>query len=478
MYQLPLQMNMDDFLDPFFEGNDTKTLVDRYERMMEQGQSFFFDVEEFEDILDYYMEERNSTKAFEVLSLARTQHPGTHELSIREAELLATVGRGDEALELLAGVELFEKFNTDLFLTKASIFSQLGEIQKAIDTLKYTLEISDDNDKDEILLSLAFEYQSLVDYKSAIRYLQMALERNPENDDALYELAFCLDQSERDIDAVDFFLQHIDENPYSHHAWFNLGNAYSKLDMNEKAVEAYDYAIVIKEDFASAYFSMALAYIRAENYDQAIVVLHESLEYELIDSVTYYYIGECFEKLHDYRNAEKYYKKAVDSDPNMANAWLGLAVIADEDGRLFESLSLAKKAISIDKENAESWLALAVLQGKAGFIDEAIESYEKVIAFNYDKHDVYLNYSEILFDNDLIDEANDVIETGLEKHPDQSEIYYRFAAYLLKNGQEQDALDYLAQGLELDTDNLHELISYYPEALSFESVLDLIEKHK
>lgn len=469
---------MDELFDPFFEGNDTKTLVSRYEKMRASGESFFFDVEEFEDLIDYYMDERDSKKAFEVLSHARQQHPFASDLSLREAELLSSVGRNEEALSVINQVELLEPSNADIQVTRASVLSQMGKIQLAIKTLENALQYADEELTTEILLSISFEYQSLGEFQKAIGYLKQVLQRDAFNDDALYELAFCLDQTENDIGAVEFFQKHVDNNPYSHHAWFNLGNAYLKLEMFEKAAEAFDYAIVIKEDFASAYFSKALAFMSVKKYNEAIVELHSSLEFELIDSVTYYYMGECFEKLEDLQNAERYYRKATQSDPNMANAWLGLASIASTRGNEFESLALAKRAISIDAKSGDVWYTVGNLHKKLGFVDEAIEAYEKALEFAPSEYSIYLDYSEMLFDQNMIDEANEVIELGIDKLPEQSEIYYRFAAYLLKNGQEEDAIDYLEQAIEIDAEQVTSFLEYYPEALSFHAVLNLIEKIK
>lgn len=468
---------MDDLFDPFFEGNDTKTLVNRYEKMQAHGELLFFDVEEFEDLLDYYIAERNNKKAFEVLEMARSQHPFTNDFTLREAELLSSVGREKEALEKIESIEVFESYNIDLQMSKANILSQMGNIQGAIKTLQSALDHADREEQNELLLSIAFEYQALAEYDKAIHFLTEVLDREPDNDDALYELAFCLEQSEKDTDAIQLFERYIDENPYSHHAWFNLGNTHFKLGDHDAAIKAFDFAIVIREDFASAYFSKAMALMREERYKEAIEELKVSLNYELIDSVTYYYIGECYEKLEDPLHAFNNYRKAVGKDPQMVTAWLGMANVAAHEDRHHESVTYVKKALSIDAKNGMVWMSAAEVYKTIGSYDAAIEAYDKALSFGFDDLEVYLNYSEILFDEEHIDEANEVIESGIEKHPEQCEIYYRFAAYLLKNGQEEDAIDYLALALELSPADAQHLTGYYPAALHYPAVLDLLEKY-
>ena len=51
--------------------------------------------------------------------------------------------------------------------------------------------------------------------------------------------------------AITFFTSYIENNPYSYYAWFNLGLSYGRMSLFEKAIDAYDYAIAIKENFSS-----------------------------------------------------------------------------------------------------------------------------------------------------------------------------------------------------------------------------------
>jgi len=67
--------------------------------------------------------------------------------------------------------------------------------------------------------------------------------------------AFCYDVLDKQEESIKFYEQYIDNEPYSYAAWYNLGNAFNKMDLFEKSIDAYDYAILIKDNFASAYFN-------------------------------------------------------------------------------------------------------------------------------------------------------------------------------------------------------------------------------
>jgi tetratricopeptide (TPR) repeat protein len=87
---------------------------------------------------------------------------------------------------------------------------------------------------DEILLQMAYVYQNMHDYETAIVYIKRSLEQNMENKDGLYELAFCYDILDKQEESIQFYQEYIDSDPYSYAAWYNLANSYHKLDFSKK----------------------------------------------------------------------------------------------------------------------------------------------------------------------------------------------------------------------------------------------------
>ncbi len=55
---------------------------------------------------------------------------------------------------------------------------------------------------------------------------------------------------------------------------------YSKLNRFQDAINAYEYATLIKEDFASAYFNMGNAYMNLEEFRKAGEYYLKTLNYE------------------------------------------------------------------------------------------------------------------------------------------------------------------------------------------------------
>lgn len=63
-----------------FGEEETLDIVQRYEDMLKHNQSFFFDVIEFENIIDYYLTIDKTSHALEAANIAHRIHPYSTEI--------------------------------------------------------------------------------------------------------------------------------------------------------------------------------------------------------------------------------------------------------------------------------------------------------------------------------------------------------------------------------------------------------------
>ena len=75
--------------------------VNRFENMLKTNEIFFFDVQEFENIIHYYIDSGETNLAKKALKLADSQHPFNTELALLKSELLIFEGNFDMALFIL-----------------------------------------------------------------------------------------------------------------------------------------------------------------------------------------------------------------------------------------------------------------------------------------------------------------------------------------------------------------------------------------
>lgn len=464
---------MENFEDNFYNDNDLTELADRFERMVSEGTTSYYEVDDLEFLLDHFIAHHRLELAFKVVETAHEQHPQNKQLSIREAELLSLADKHSEALDLLNDVEVLESFNPDFHMTKASILSQIGRYDKAIRSLHEALKYTE-QDPDIIYLNLAIEHQNLEQFDQAVLFLQKALEANPQNEDALYELSYCCELTQDYDKSITIFSKVIDKSPYNPHAWFNLGTAYQALEMFDKALTAFDYVIVIDENFHAAHFNKANVLVRLERYAEAVELYKKALSFEILDSLIYFYIGDCYENLEDYKSALTFFEKAIKKDETMAEAWVGASSALDQMGRELEALVYARKAITLDPDNGDYHCFLAGLQMKYDLLIESQESFEKAIDFGYIHEDLWEDYAQLALSMKNMELANHVVVRGLALFPENTLLELYMCIVLYGTGFDEQAFESLVELLIREPELIHEFVLYYPKGIESKDVQLLI----
>ena len=460
------------------EESSNLIVVERFEEMLSEKKSFFFDVDEFEDLLNYYNSKNNVNRALAVVKHAMQLHPDSATILVSCAQLYVAIHKPQEALRYLNLAETFEPFNIELFYTKASIFSQLRKSDKAIEQYKKALDHAEDFEKEDIQLQLAFEYENLSKYSFAIEHLQEILKTNHENETALYELGFCYDVSEKIEDGKAYFEKFVNLHPYSYIGWFNLGITFGKLKLYEKAIDAYDFAIAIKEDFSSAYFNKAHCFGQQGNHVEALKCFNETLQFDTEDSLSYYYMGESLEKLESYEKAVSFYKKAIELDEFLADAWLGVGSCYFELGRDLDSISYIKKALELDELNPDYYYLLGEVQTQLGFYKEALASFLKVYELDVQNDTILIDIANTCDELNDSEEAMNYFCKGVKDQPNNGKLLYNFVAFLFKKGDLINALFYLDSALKNFYDLKEELFEVYEEAKFNPQVIELLEYYK
>jgi tetratricopeptide (TPR) repeat protein len=439
----------DDFENTDDQNDLLSSSVKRYEEMMRRKERYFFDVDALLKIIDHFTDSLQFEKALDVTRYAHSLHPQSVSFTLKEAHLYAMMGKEQEALHLLETVEHVNPFDIDVHIIRGNIYNALEQFPRAIASFRKALELADEQ-KDDIYLSLAITYQNMADYSKAVDYYKLCLLENPANEVAMEEIIVSLEFSRRLDEGVSFFHKLIDEHPYSFMLWYYLGEVYSKQANYEQALKAFDYCLLIKEDFAPAHLDMAQSLSLLERYPEAIERYKMAFEYFQPDAFTYYNIGECHEQLSQYEEARTYYKKAVKLAPEMAQAWYGIGITFEEEDRWYEAMHYIKKAIELDNQHGDYWLAMGDCEYRLHNFNEAEECYRKVIDFDPENAEGWIAYADLLSETNKPKEASELIQTSLLYHADNAELLYRRVCYLYLSGYHEEAYQELATALDKD----------------------------
>lgn len=448
----------------FHPEDEPDELIRRYEAFVngESGPGYF-DVEEMEQIVDYYLRRGRTRDSSKALELGFRLHPGNPGLQTKRAKIYLASGKVLKAYQLLENS--VNKSDYEVNLLKIDALIRL-ERQREAANIADNLLMAESQDKDIVCLDIAYIYLAHFDIETAFHFLQTGYNHNPNNSELLFELAFCYEQQTDVKRAIDTYNRILDMDPYSPEAWFNLGQIYFGAQDYKNALIAYEYAQVIKPDDSLTVLQKAHTHFQLQQFREAI---DEYLAYSKMAAdhwQTWLFIGECYERLEQFREAIIYYSLSLKEEPENYEALTGIAICLMEQEKFEDSIVFSRRALEIRNDAADGWVYLA--EGLIGIekFDEALQAYIKSIRIDPEQPETYMAIANICMDKGEYKLALEYYKQALELNNDNDlqNIHLFMAVAYYKTGELATALLLLDKAMEESLDALKLFHELCPEA--------------
>ena len=119
---------MDQDQNSFFEEEEYSDIINRYKDMLRKNRSCFFDIYEFENIIDYYILNNDYKSALKSVRTGLNQHPYSISLKLKYAQVLIEDKKSKTALEILNEIEKVDSHNFEFHLMKGKALNFLKRI--------------------------------------------------------------------------------------------------------------------------------------------------------------------------------------------------------------------------------------------------------------------------------------------------------------------------------------------------------------
>ena len=169
-------------------------------------------------------------------------------------------------------------------------------------------------------------------------------------------------------------------NPEDHLTQNDLGLIYMSKYRYDLAGKHFKKALDIKPDYAAAKNNLGTVYLAQEDWHAAIKTF-KSLEGNLLYATPHYplsNLGLAYYNLEEYQNAERYYRKALDLEPNFPIALRGLGRTYIAMGNIPDAVSVLEKAVREAPVWPELYLDLGTAYRMAGEYTKALLAFNKV----------------------------------------------------------------------------------------------------
>jgi tetratricopeptide (TPR) repeat protein len=470
-------MNQDfPFLNDDFE--EIRDLLQQFENLKTGQSHAFLDEDSFELIIDYYDEHDELPNAMAAAEIAIEQFPYSSSLLLKKANLLIESKKYQEAMDMLEKAAILDSTDINLYILQTDVYLAMNQHQKAAALLEEQISVFEGEDKTELLLELADVYDDCEEFDKVFDCLKLTLEHAPNNEEALHKICFWTEFTGRNEESIRLHTAIIDEHPYNQLAWFNLGTAYQGLKLYEKAIDAYQYAIVIDEKFDYAYRNMGDAYIRLRKYGDAIDVLKKHLEIAKPEDVIYEAIGHCYDRQKKYTQARYYYRKASHLSPTNDKLYYKIGAAYMMENNWENAIKSILSAIKINKNNAEYLMALGDCYLELDRNKEALIHLLAAVRLRPSSANTWLEFIAGLYRSGFYEEALTQLDAATRKVGHKPVFAYCRAAVCIATGQFKEGLLQLENALQESPKHLKKMLAIDPTLLQHPGVLELIAKYK
>ncbi|OUW34951.1 MAG: hypothetical protein CBD39_02015 [Flavobacteriaceae bacterium TMED179] len=417
---------------------ETESIIFKFEHMLKTNLIYFFDAQEFEDIIIHYLGDGDHQLAKKALKMGLGQHPSCYELILLQSEIFILDEKYEMALDLLEYLEKINPFDEEISLQKANIASKKGDHKTSIIHLNEALKISED--PAEIWNLLGMEYLLAEQYKEASFFFKNCLEENPEDYPSLYNLLYCYEQLEEIEPAITSLNRILEHNPYCEVAWHQLGKILIASGKIKEALSAFDFAIISDDTFTGAYIekgrlleSIGKTNEAIENYEVAINITEPT-------SFIYKCIGRCYESLGNYNLAKKFYIKSTKLEPSNEKSWESLILFFLSQKNYNSAQYYLNRALEINSDSVNLWkksLELYTLWSKK---EKAIDSCKKLIELGNYECNLLIKLIDLFLDKKQWEDAHKAASDAFDSFPKNKKIALRAAGCCFHLGRIEEGI--------------------------------------
>ena len=161
--------------------------------------------------------------------------------------------------------------------------------------------------------------------------------------------------------------------------WKKLGNVQLDSANYLKAIEYYQKAVEVDNDYFDAYYNLGSSYFFLLEYDKAIEYYNIALSKDSTDVDPYIALGAIYTENQDYHKAIEYYERAIEVDSSSFGAYYSLGVSYYSLLEYDKAIEYLKEAITKNETEAVSFFVLGRVYAEKQDYDKAIEMVKQGI---------------------------------------------------------------------------------------------------
>ncbi len=369
----------------------------------------------YQNLVHVYLQSRKPEEAMKVLEQTGKQPDPEPMFLVDVGELYAAIMRGGggdvakaRALEVYDRADKLNSSNPLLQQKLADGLAALGESERAAELYRKLLEKFPN--LPALREKLTNVYLRNKDRKKAVEQLEAIIRTNPTSVQSYYMLGSIAFEDKDYKKAMEYFGKALLLNPNFEQLYYDFAGAQVNANEPRDALQTLEKARSrFQPSFVNEYFT-AMAYGRMKDTTNALKhlvaaeVVARATDTNRLTHTFYFQLGAAYERARNYEEAEKYFRRCLELQPDFSEAMNYLGYMWAERGEnLAEAQQLIEKAVGLEPRNAAyldslGWVLFKLNRPAEaiGWLQKAIEHAEEPDATLYDHlGDVYANMDKL-----------------------------------------------------------------------------------
>jgi Flp pilus assembly protein TadD len=217
----------------------------------------------------------------------------------------------------------------------------------------------------------------------------------------------------------------LDRDPKNYQAWFDLGFVLNRLGRTEDSVHAYRQSVAAKPDVFESNLNLGLMLARgnspeAERFLRAATTLKPTDHIDEGQARAWLALGHLLENAKT-EEALAAYQKAATLTPKDPEPHLSAGLMRERQKDFPAAETEYKQVLTLDPHSTEAVIGLTNLYMKSGRIGEAEPLLRRLAAERPDDAGIHLQLGRVLTAQGKKDDATSEIQTALKLSPNDSE---------------------------------------------------------
>ena len=281
-----------------------------------------------------------------------------------------------------------------------------------------------------ILMLLAACSGGLAQTHTTIRHYKERIDETPpeiaEAEDAIQKNDFA--------GAETLLKKALDKDPNNYQAWFDLGFVLNRLGRTDESIAAYRKSVAAKPDVFESNLNLGLMLARAHNPEA-----------------------------EQFLRAATTLKPTEHTEEGQARAWLALAHLL-ENKKPEDALQAYRKASELTPKDPEPHLSAGLLHERQKEFSDAEAEYKQALALDARSTEAAIGLTNLYMKSGRLSEAEPLLRRLAAERPDDAGLHLQLGRVLAAQGKKDDAIAELQTALKLapaDADAQRDLADLY-----------------